>query len=95
MISQAEVEHVAELARLGLSAEEKERLAAELSRILEHFRSLQQLDTAHISPTAQVIGGTNVMRVDTARPSLPAQDVLRNAPRRDGDYFKVQAVLEE
>ncbi|MAG37086.1 MAG: Asp-tRNA(Asn)/Glu-tRNA(Gln) amidotransferase GatCAB subunit C [Dehalococcoidia bacterium] len=95
MISREDVEHVAQLARLGLSDEEKERLAAELSRILEHFRSLQQLDTAHIPPTAQVIGGKNVMRGDEARPSLPLRDVLRNAPRRDGDYFRVQAVLEE
>lgn len=95
MISLGDVEHVAELARLGLTATEKEQLVTELSRILEHFRSLEQLDAAQVVPTAQVIDGTNVMRLDEARPSLPVADALRNAPRREGNYFRVQAVLEE
>ena len=95
MISLSDVEHVAELARLGLTDTEKERLVTELSRILEHFRSLEQLDAGQVVPTAQVIDGTNVMRLDETRPSLPVADTLRNAPRREGNYFRVQAVLEE
>ena len=95
MISREEVEHVAELARLGLTGGEKERLAAELSRILDYFTSLQQLDTGHIPPTAQVIGSNNVMRPDVVQPPLPKDDVLSGAPRSEDDFFRVQAVLED
>jgi len=93
-ISREEVEHVAFLARLGLSEEEKETLQEQLSAILEHMRTLNELDTSEIPPTAQVIPLRNVMRPDEARPSLPVQDVLRNAPDREADFFRVPHVLE-
>jgi len=93
-ITLKDVEHVAWLARLGLTDEEKERFRQQLSAILEHFQKLQQLDTTPIPPTAQVIQLTNVMRDETVRPSLPKDDVLANAPDREGDQFKVRAILE-
>jgi aspartyl-tRNA(Asn)/glutamyl-tRNA(Gln) amidotransferase subunit C len=55
---------------------------------------LNQLDTSEISPTAQVIPLRNVMRPDEPRPSLPVEDVLQNAPARDGNYFRVPPVLD-
>ena len=93
-ITREDVEHVAYLARLGLTEEEKDRLAAQLSNILEAMQVIGQLDTSAIPPTAQVIPLTNVMRDDEVRPSLDREEILRNAPRRSGDYFLVPAVLE-
>jgi aspartyl-tRNA(Asn)/glutamyl-tRNA(Gln) amidotransferase subunit C len=90
-----DVDHVATLARLGITDEERVRFAAQLSGILEHFQALQQLDTANISPTAQVLDLRNVLREDVARPSLPRAQALANAPRPDDGFFRVQAVLED
>ena len=90
-----DVDHVAALARLGISPEERARFASQLSGILEHFRALQALDTEHIPPTAQVLDVRNVMRPDVARPPLPQQLALANAPRAEDGFFRVQAVLEE
>jgi aspartyl-tRNA(Asn)/glutamyl-tRNA(Gln) amidotransferase subunit C len=89
----ADVEHVAALARLGLSGEETERLRDQLSSILEHINALEELDTAAIAPTAQVIALTNVMRDDVVRPSLPREAVLANAPRQTEGFFEVDTPL--
>ena len=89
----AEVEHVAALARLGLDEEEKERLQGQLSSILGHIAALEELDTAAIPPTAQVIELTNVMRSDEVRPSLPRAAILGNAPRQLDGFFEVDAIL--
>jgi aspartyl-tRNA(Asn)/glutamyl-tRNA(Gln) amidotransferase subunit C len=88
-----DVEHVAALARLGLTAAEKERMRDQLSGILEHIAALEEIDTAAIPPTAQTIALTNVMREDEVRPSLPVAQVLANAPRRRGDFFEVHTPL--
>jgi aspartyl-tRNA(Asn)/glutamyl-tRNA(Gln) amidotransferase subunit C len=93
-ISREQVEHVAHLARLGLSDEETTRLQQQLSQILGHMQLIDQLDTSAIPPTAQVIPVSSVMREDLPRPSAPVQEILENAPRREGDFFKVPPVLE-
>jgi aspartyl-tRNA(Asn)/glutamyl-tRNA(Gln) amidotransferase subunit C len=93
-ISREDVEHVAYLARLGLTEEEKDRLAQQLSNILEAMQVIAQVDTSAIPPTAQVIPLTNVMREDEVRPSCDREAILRNAPRRSGEYFVVPTVLE-
>jgi aspartyl-tRNA(Asn)/glutamyl-tRNA(Gln) amidotransferase subunit C len=89
----ADVEHVAALARLGLTGAEKERMRDQLSSILGHIAALEEIDTAAIPPTAQTIELTNVMRDDELRPSLPVEQVLANAPRRSGDFFEVHTPL--
>lgn len=94
-LSREEVKHLALLVRLGLSDEEVERLREQLSHILESFEMLQQVDTTDVLPTAHSIALENVLREDQPRPSLPVDEVLANAPDRDGDYFKVRAVLEQ
>lgn len=94
-LSLEEVDHVAGLARLGLTAEEREQLRAQLSSILGHISALNQLDTDDIPPTAQVIALTNVMRDDEVRPSLPREAVLTNAPRQQDGFFEVHAVLTD
>ncbi len=93
-LSREQVERVAELARLGLSDDEIDRFQQQLSQILGHMQALDRVDTSAIPPTAQVIPLSSVMRDDVVRPSLPVEDVLRNAPRREGDFLKVPPVLE-
>ncbi|OGO20422.1 MAG: asparaginyl/glutamyl-tRNA amidotransferase subunit C [Chloroflexi bacterium RBG_16_50_11] len=94
-LSREEVLRIARLARLGLSEEEINRLAEQLSNLLENFKVLQQVDTEGVPPTAQSVDLRNVMREDAVAPSLPPEDVLRNAPRQEDNCFKVRAVLEE
>jgi aspartyl-tRNA(Asn)/glutamyl-tRNA(Gln) amidotransferase subunit C len=94
-LTPADVDHVAALARLGISPAERSRFAEQLSGILEHFQALQALDTENIPPTAQVLDIRNVMRADVARPPLPQARALANAPREEAGFFRVQAVLEE
>ncbi len=93
-LSREQVERVAELARLGLSDDEIDRFQQQLSQVLGHMQALDTVDTSTIPPTAQVIPLHSVMRDDVVRPSLPVEDVLRNAPRREGDFLKVPPVLE-
>ena len=93
-LNREEVLHIARLARVGLSEEDIDRLCEQLSHLLEHFEVLQKVDTEGVPPTAQPIALQSVMRDDEVKPSLPADDVLANAPRRDGDSFRVRAVLE-
>jgi aspartyl-tRNA(Asn)/glutamyl-tRNA(Gln) amidotransferase subunit C len=92
-LTNEDVEHVAALARLGLTEAEKERMRDQLSGILEHIAALEEIDTAAIPPTAQTIALTNVMREDEVRSSLPVAQVLANAPRRSGDFFEVHTPL--
>ena len=94
-ITLAKVEHVARLARLELSAEDKERMRRELSGILDYVDTLRQLDTSGVEPTSHAVPLTNVMREDTPRPCLPAEDMLANAPERSGDRFRVPRIIEE
>jgi len=90
-----QVEHIANLARLELSAAEKERYAQQLSAILEYFDRLQALDTSGIPATSSVLPPHAVLRVDEPRPGLPTQDLLRNAPQVENDQFRVPAVFED
>ena len=93
-LSREEVLHIARLARVGLTEAEITRLSEQLSNILESFEILQQVDTTGVSPTAQAVALQSVMREDEVAPSLPPDDILANAPRREADYFRVRAVLE-
>ena len=93
-LSREEVLHIARLARLGLNDTEIDRLREQLSDILENFEILQQVDTSDVPPTAQSIALQNVVRDDEVAPSLSSSEILANAPRREGDFFRVRAVLE-
>lgn len=93
-LSAEEVRHIAMLARLGLSEEEVEKFRNQLSNILENMEILAELDTAGLPPTAQSITLENVYRQDEPQPSLPVEDILANAPDREENYLKVNAVLE-
>ena len=94
-LSREEVEHIARLARLGVTEVDKDKFCQQLSNILEQFQTLQEVVTDDVSPTAQVTDLNNVMREDEILPSLPQDAVLANAPWREEEYFRVRAVLEE
>jgi len=89
-----EIRHIALLARLGISDAEVEKFREQLSNILENMDILQQADTTGLAPTAQSVTLENVYRPDETAPSLAAEEVLANAPAREDNSFKVNAVLE-
>ena len=93
-LSRAEVEHVAHLARLGLSEPQLERLEGELNHILDQYEVLARLDTEAIPPTAQTIELENILRDDEPRPSLPLDAVVRNAVESRDGFIVVPAILE-
>lgn len=92
-LTRKDVEHVAALARLGLSDDELEMLQDQLSSILGHIEVLNQLDTEAIPPTAQVIQLENVLRPDEVRPSLPQETVVAMAPETRDGFIAVAAVM--
>jgi len=89
-----EVEHIANLARLQLSDQEKERYREQLSAILDYFSQLQALDTSAIPPTASVLPARNVLREDQARPGLSREELLRGAPETEAGQIRVPPVLD-
>ena len=93
-ISKQEVEHVARLARLDLSEQEKEKLTDQLSNILTYVEKLNELDTRGIEPTSHVLDIRNVMRDDAARPGLSQESALANAPERAAGHYKVPKIIE-
>ncbi len=94
-LSREQVQHIARLARLGLTDEDCDRFGDQLSVILDYFERLKQVDTEGLPPTAHTLALHNVMRADSAEPSSAQQEILANAPLREGDYFRVKAILEE
>ena len=90
----SEVEHIAELARLALTDDEKALFREQLSAILDYAAILQQVDTSAIPPTATVLPLRNVMRDDAIQPSMPVEDVLANAPAAEDGCFRVTAILD-
>ena len=94
-ITRADVQHVANLARLHLDDDELDRMQAQLSKILDAIETLRDVDTSQVGPTASVIQLENVMRDDEVRPGLERDAALANAPLRDDPYLRVPTVLEE
>jgi aspartyl-tRNA(Asn)/glutamyl-tRNA(Gln) amidotransferase subunit C len=94
-LSRKDVEHVAHLARLGLTEQELARLEGQLNHIVDQYAALAELDTEHIAPTAQTIELENILRDDVTKPSLARDEILGLAPQRSGDYFVVPPILGE
>jgi len=89
-----DVLHIARLARLGLTEDEVEKFREQLSHLLESFEVLQQVETTDVPPTAQSIDLQTVVRDDEVSESLPPDQVLANAPQKEGEFFRIKAVLE-
>ncbi|MBI3953658.1 MAG: Asp-tRNA(Asn)/Glu-tRNA(Gln) amidotransferase subunit GatC [Chloroflexi bacterium] len=94
-LSREQVQHIATLCRIALSAEELERYRSQLTHILEQMEALQRVDTEGVEPTSHSVELASVMRPDEPGPGLPQEQALSNAPRREDDFFRVRAVLEE
>jgi aspartyl-tRNA(Asn)/glutamyl-tRNA(Gln) amidotransferase subunit C len=89
-----DIEHVAKLARLDLTDEERERLRSQLGVILEHAAKVGEVAAEDVPPTAYAIPRANVLRPDERRPSLSVADVLANAPEPEDDRFRVPRIVE-
>lgn len=90
-----QVKHIATLARVGLSEGDIQRFSHQLSEILDYFQRLSQVDTEGVPPTAHTLPLRNVMREDEPAPPYSREEILANAPLREGDYFRVRAILED
>jgi aspartyl-tRNA(Asn)/glutamyl-tRNA(Gln) amidotransferase subunit C len=93
-ITREEVRHVAALARLALSTEEEERLAAELEAILGYVAKLDELDTEGVPPTAHAVDTGTVFRDDEVRNGPQVEALLENAPDRWESFFRVPKIIE-
>jgi aspartyl-tRNA(Asn)/glutamyl-tRNA(Gln) amidotransferase subunit C len=93
-LTDEQMTHVARLARLGLTEEERERFRRQLDTVLEHIDRLNAVDTSSVPATAQVGNLVNVWREDVAEPSLSVAQALANAPERESDFFRVGAIQE-
>lgn len=93
-LSADEVRRVAALCHVGFSDEEVERLRSEMARLVAEVSVLQAIDTSGVEPTGHAIEGVHtVMREDAPSEPMPLEDVLSNAPRREGNYFRVRPVM--
>lgn len=89
-----DVEHIARLARLSLSDEEKELFGSQLNRILDYMEKLSELDTKDVEPTSHVLSLNNVMRDDIIGHSIPREDAIMNAPDRTDKFYRVPKIIE-
>ena len=94
-LTREQVQHIASLCRIAMSDADIERMRGELSNILDQFEALRRLDTSNVEPTSHSIDVHSVLRQDEPRPSLSQADILRNAPRVEEGYLRIQAVLED
>ena len=92
-ITGEQVGHVAKLARLALSDEERAKFGGQLEQILEYVAKIGELDVKDVEPMAHVLPLKNVLREDVVEPSLPLEKVLSNAPETDGPFFAVPKVI--
>ena len=93
-ISKEDVKYIAHLARLGLTEAEIQHFQGQLEGILTYIDSLKALDVSNISPTAHVLDLRNITRRDEVKPSLDADKLMKIAPSKDGQFFKVPKVIE-
>ncbi len=93
-ISIKDVEYLAHLARLQLTAEELSRFSSQLDEILSYVEKLKAAKTQGVAPTSHVLKLTNVFREDQVKPSLSTEAALTNAPDREGPFFKVPRIID-
>ncbi|HIN15911.1 MAG: Asp-tRNA(Asn)/Glu-tRNA(Gln) amidotransferase subunit GatC [Dehalococcoidia bacterium] len=89
-----DVSHIARLAYIKLSGSEAEKMRVQLTNILSQFQALASVDTEGVEPTGHTTDVHSIMRIDEPHPPLEREDVLQNAPDRDGEFMRVRPVLE-
>ncbi|MBA3499592.1 MAG: Asp-tRNA(Asn)/Glu-tRNA(Gln) amidotransferase subunit GatC [Myxococcota bacterium] len=92
-LERKEVEEIALLARIALAPDEIERMQSELGAILEHFSAIAQVDTTDVPPMTHAVPKDMLLREDEPAPSMPANEALFGAPKREGDLFVVPAII--
>ncbi len=92
MITIKDVEHVAKLARLELSEEEKVKFSRQLGDILKYVEQMNEVDTSELEPMSQPIDFSNVMREDIEKYEQTKEELMQNAPYTEGDFFKVPKI---
>lgn len=95
MITLKDVEHVAKLARLDLSEDEKNRFADQLGKLLDYFNQLKEVNTENIEPMAHPVQAVNVVREDVITDTCLREKILDNAPQEEDGYFKVPKIIDE
>jgi aspartyl-tRNA(Asn)/glutamyl-tRNA(Gln) amidotransferase subunit C len=93
LISDREIQYIANLAELYLSEDEKKRMSAELSQILEHIEKISELDIQNVKPTSHAVVTENVFRDDEPIKPLDREEILSNAPLIEADSFKVPPII--
>ena|SRR5688572_12323486 len=93
-LERKEVEAIALLARLHLEPDELDRMQSELGAILEHFSAIAKVDTTDVAPMTLAVPKDMQLRADEPQPSLPTNEALSQAPKREGDFFVVPAIIE-
>jgi aspartyl-tRNA(Asn)/glutamyl-tRNA(Gln) amidotransferase subunit C len=88
-----DVEHIAKLAKLEFSLEEKEKFTSQLNQILDYVEQMNKLNTDNIEPLSHVIELANVFRADEVRPGVDTEEALKNAPSKTERFFKVPKVI--
>lgn len=89
------VEYVAKLARVSLSKDEEEAIAGQLHKILHYVEKLKECDVTGVEPMRAALIERDVLRKDEVVPAALTEDILNNAPAREGNYFKVARIIEE
>lgn len=94
-LSREEVLHIAALSKMGIDENEIEDMQTNISKILDNFEILKTIDTEGITPTSQPNELYNAIKDDVVVPSLTQEEALANAPRREGEFFKIHAVMDD
>ena len=92
-LERKEVEEIALLARIALAPDELDRMQSELGSILEHFKAIEEVDTTDVPPMTHAVPKDMQLRDDEPVASMPANEALFNAPKREGDLFVVPAII--
>ena len=92
MITVKDVEHVAKLARLELTEEEKEKFTRQLGDVLKHVDAMNEVDTSKVEPMAHAIDFVNVMREDEVYYEQSKEELMKNAPSEENGFFRVPKI---
>jgi aspartyl-tRNA(Asn)/glutamyl-tRNA(Gln) amidotransferase subunit C len=92
-VSIKDVEHIAKLAKLKFNDNELNKIAGELNSILDYMTKLNELDTSKVEPLTHVIDVKNVFREDKVKESFPVEEILKNAPSKTEEFFRVPKVI--
>lgn len=92
-LSEEEVEHIAWLAQIELTDEEKKLFTSQFNTIIDYFQIIDEANTKDVKPTLQILNLTNVMREDIVEESISTDSILANAPRKEKGYFKAPKII--